>query len=78
MEDSWGEWQAILERAVRSKKTVDWTTGVHPTIGHVARIDGKWIFVQIFKGGERAGEVATVFHPSQGQLRVILEKIRRR
>ena len=71
---SLAKWQDLLETASRSSKVVDWSTGADKTIGHLARIDGhKWFFVQFFKQGPRAGEVATAFIPNKDQLRAILE-----
>ena len=71
---SLAKWQELLETAARSSKVVDWSTGADKTIGHLARIDGnKWFFVQFFKEGPRAGEVATAFIPNKDQLRAILE-----
>jgi hypothetical protein len=68
------KWQELLETTCRSTKVVDWSTGADKTIGHLARIDGnKWFFVQFFKEGPRAGEVATAFIPNKDQLRAILE-----
>lgn len=71
---SLAKWQEILETASKSTKIVEWSTGADKTIGKLARIDGnKWLFVQYFKEGPRAGEIATAFIPNSDQLRAILE-----
>jgi hypothetical protein len=68
------KWQELLETASKSTKVVEWSTGADKTIGKLARIDGnKWFFVQFFKEGPRAGEIATAFIPNKDQLRAILE-----
>jgi hypothetical protein len=66
------KWEALVQRTVRSGKQVDWVTGADATVGHLARIDGKYFFAQFYKGGSRAGELATAFVPSQQQLTQIL------
>lgn len=47
-----------------------------PTVGHMARIENKYFFVQFFSEGPRAGELATAFVPSQSQLVRILALLR--
>ena len=70
------KWQELLETASRSRKIVDWSTGADKTIGHLVRINGnKSFFVQFFKEGPRAGEVATAFIPNMDQLRAILKSL---
>jgi hypothetical protein len=67
------KWQELIETASKSTKVVDWSTGADKTIGKLARIDGnKWFFVQFFKEGPRAGELATAFIPNADQLGAIL------
>jgi hypothetical protein len=70
------QWQAIIERTARSRQIVDWSTRGVPTFGHLARIEGKYFFVEFFKSGPRAGELATAFVPSQRQLSGILNLLR--
>jgi hypothetical protein len=67
-----GQWQALVERATASGKQVAWSTGADATVGHLARIDGKYFFAQFYQGGPRAGELATAFVPKQSQLSAIL------
>jgi hypothetical protein len=60
-------WESLVTQAANSTKIVEWSTGADKTIGHLARIDGnKWFFVQFFKEGTRAGELATAFIPRAG------------
>jgi hypothetical protein len=66
------QWQTLVERAALSSKKVDWSVGDAATIGHLARIEGKNFFVQFYKDGPRAGELATAFIPNQGQVTAIL------
>ena len=66
------QWQELLENAAMSSKRVPWSTGADETIGHLARVDGKYFFVQFFKEGPRAGELATAFVPNDSQLSAIL------
>lgn len=70
------QWQALIERAARSKQTVPWRTGGSPTVLHHARIEGKHLVVQFFTSGPRAGELATAFVPSQRQLGGIFRRLR--
>jgi RHS repeat-associated protein len=65
-------WQALVERASGSSLQVSWSAFDSPTVGHLARIEGKYLFTQFFVGGPRAGELATAFIPSQSQLTAIL------
>jgi hypothetical protein len=69
------QWQALVERAARSGKTVDWSVGDAATVGHIARIEEKNLFVQFYKEGPRAGELATAFVPNQNQLTAILSAL---
>ena len=69
------QWQALIERAARSNQVFDWSTGADATIAHLARIDGKYFVVQFYKTGDRAGELATAFVPSQRQLSAMLKKL---
>lgn len=62
------EWSALIERASNSKKSVKWSTGPTETIGHLARIEGRNIFVQFRVD---TGELATAFVPNKKQLRAI-------
>jgi RHS repeat-associated protein len=66
-------WQSLIERTTKSGKQVPWMTSGEPTIGHLARVEGKFFFAQFYQRGPRAGELATAFVPNQGQLRAILE-----
>lgn len=66
------QWKDMIKRAAESRKQVNWITGDDPTVGHLARIDGKYFFVQFYKTGPRAGEIATAFAPQQHQLASIL------
>jgi hypothetical protein len=63
------------DRAAMSGKTVEWSVGDAATIGHPARIEGKYFFVQFYKDGPRAGELATAFVLNQRQLTAILGAI---
>jgi RHS repeat-associated protein len=67
-----GAWHSVVERAAQSAKVVPWSTGGVATTGHLARMDGKYFFVQFFEEGSRAGELATAFVPKQTQLTEIL------
>ncbi|MEL7063559.1 MAG: hypothetical protein AAFP00_07445, partial [Bacteroidota bacterium] len=67
------EWESLITRASRSKKSFNWRTGNDDTVAHLARIDGKYLLVQFFKDGPRAGELATAFVPNQKQLRQIFK-----
>ena len=66
------QWQEMIERAAGSSISVNWTTGQAQTIGYLARIDGKYFFVQFFVDGSRAGEIATAFAPTGDYLGAIL------
>jgi RHS repeat-associated protein len=68
-------WQSVLERAVGNSQQVAWSTGGQATVGHLAIIEGRPLFVQFFVGGPRAGELATAFVPTAKQLAAILEKL---
>jgi RHS repeat-associated protein len=68
-------WQALIERAAGSGKQVAWSVGGEATVGHLARIEGKYFFAQFYQGGPRAGELATAFVPNQAQLSAILKAI---
>jgi hypothetical protein len=70
------QWQALIERATASGKQVPWMTGADPTVGHLARIDGKHIFVEFFTTGNRAGQLSTVIVPDQAQLNAILRLLK--
>jgi hypothetical protein len=59
-------------RASRSTKTVDWTVSAEATTGHLARLEGKYFFVQFYKAD---GRLASAFHPNQGQLTAILNML---
>jgi hypothetical protein len=59
-------------RAAASTQVVSWSLEGTRTTGHLARVDGKYLFVQFFAEGPRAGELATAFVPNQGQLGNIL------
>lgn len=61
-------WTELLERANKSKYVFDWMTGSLETIAKLAKIENKYLVVQFFKNGERAGEIATAFTPTQKQL----------
>jgi hypothetical protein len=39
------------------------------------RIEGKWLLVQFFRDGPRAGELASAFIPNAGQLAAFLIKL---
>jgi RHS repeat-associated protein len=71
-----GQWQALIERAAQSTKQVPWSTRGTTTVGHLARIDGRYFFVQFFTEGRQAGELATAFVPNQGQLSAILRLLK--
>jgi len=71
-----GQWQALIERAAASEKQVPWSTRGTTTVGHLARIDGRYFFVQFFTEGRRTGELATAFVPNQGQLSAILRLLK--
>lgn len=66
------KWETLVQRAAGSGKQLDWVTGADATVGHLARIDGKYLFAQFYTAGSRAGELATAFVPSQQQLTQIL------
>jgi len=55
---------------------VPWSAFEDPTIGHLARIEGKYFFVQFFLSGVRAGELATAFVPNKKQLAAIRNLLR--
>jgi hypothetical protein len=71
-----GQWQAVVERASMSGKQVNWMVGDAATVGHLARIEGKNLFVQFYQGGPRAGELATAFVPNRAQLQAIMAEMR--
>lgn len=71
-----GQWQSLVERTASSKLQVPWSAGADATVGHLARIDGKYFFAQFYVGGPRAGELATAFSPSQRQLSAILDLLK--
>lgn len=75
-ETHFSKWQKLIERASQSSKTVPWSVGGDETIGHLARIEGKNLFVQFFTSGPRAGELATAFVPKQSQLSEIYRLLR--
>ena len=67
-------WQNLIEQAVKSKKVVPWTTGADETVGVLARIGGdKFFFVQAFRHGPRAGELATAFIPNRNTVFKIMQ-----
>ncbi|MEZ5039263.1 MAG: DUF4157 domain-containing protein [Saprospiraceae bacterium] len=70
------QWQSLIERATRSKQVFRWHTGNSATVGHLARIEGKYFLVQFFADGPRVGELATAFVPNQSQLSQILSFLR--
>ena len=53
-----------------------WSTRGKETIGYLAKIDGKSLFVQVYKEGLRANEIATAFVVQQKQLRAILSLLK--
>jgi hypothetical protein len=61
-------WTELLERANKSKYVFNWMTGNSETIAKLAKIENKYFVIQFFENGERAGEVATAFVPTQKQL----------
>jgi RHS repeat-associated protein len=67
------EWQKLVETAAASGQRVPWSTGPDATIGHLARIEGKYFFAQFYTNGPRAGELATAFVPNQSQLTAIMD-----
>jgi RHS repeat-associated protein len=71
-----GRWQALIERATASRKRVPWNLRGTPTVGHLARIDGKYFFAQFYVEGPLAGELATAFVPDQSQLSRILRLLK--
>jgi hypothetical protein len=68
-------WQSLIERASASSQTFEWSLRGSPTIGHLARIEGKWFVTQFYTTGPIAGELATAFVPNQAELGVILGRI---
>jgi hypothetical protein len=40
------QWQALIEHTARSSVQVPWLLGGEPTIGHLARVQGKYFFAQ--------------------------------
>jgi hypothetical protein len=71
------QWQGLVERAAASRLQVSWSVGNNATVGHLARIEGKYLFTQFYVGGPRAGELATAFVPTQNQLSAILKALGR-
>ena len=69
-------WQSLVERTLQSSKQVPWSTRGKETIGYLAKIDGKSLFVQVYKEGLRANEIATAFVVQQKQLRAILSLLK--
>jgi hypothetical protein len=69
------QWLAMIEWATQSKLVVNWAVRGKPTIGHLAYIDGKYFFVQFYKTGSQAGELATAFVPTQRQLHGIRRQL---
>jgi RHS repeat-associated protein len=71
------QWQSLIERAAQSRETFEWSTGDAKTIAHLARIEDKYFVAQFFAEGDRAGELATAFEPSQDQLSAMLKLLGR-
>jgi hypothetical protein len=66
-------WRELVERASRSREIVAWSADDTPTFGHLARIEGKYFFVQFDRS---SGELVTAFVPNNSQLTAILRKLR--
>jgi hypothetical protein len=66
-------WKQLVERATRSREIVAWSAKRTPTFGHLARIEGKYFFVQF---DQRTGDLVTAFVPNNSQLTAILRKLR--
>ena len=71
------KWQTVIERASRSNLVLKWSLGGKPTVGHLARIDGKWFFVQYWTAGPYKGQLAGAWIPTQRQLQSILNALNR-
>ncbi len=70
------QWEELVQRTAKSKDIVKFTSAGEPTIGHLAKIDDKYFFVQFFSGAHKTGEMATAFVPSQAQLRAIFQLLK--
>jgi hypothetical protein len=68
-------WQSLIESASASSQTFEWSLRGSPTVGHLARIEGKWLVTQFYITGPIAGGLATAFVPNQAELGVILGRI---
>jgi len=70
--DKLGEWQALIERASRSKQAFEWSSGTTLTHARLARIEGKWFVAQFDRS---SGNLVTAFVPSNDQLSSMLRKL---
>jgi hypothetical protein len=66
-------WRQLVERASKSREIVAWSADQQLTFGHLARIEGKYFFVQFDRS---TGDLVTAFVPNNSQLTAILRKLR--
>jgi RHS repeat-associated protein len=68
-------WVELLNRAAGSTKTVYAQQNSTPTIGYLARIDDKYLFVQFVRTPTGPGRVLSAYVPNNVQLRAILNAL---
>jgi hypothetical protein len=69
-------WQDLIEQASRSRRAFRSIHDGQETITHLGRINGRWFLAYFFTKGDRVGELATAFFPSQRRLEQILQMFR--
>lgn len=62
------EWTEMIQRGMRSKEVVPWSSGSAQTYAYINRFDGKNFVVQVDR---QTGELVTAFMPSEDQLRAM-------
>ncbi|MGK5550762.1 hypothetical protein ACSNOI_04035 [Actinomadura kijaniata] len=66
------DWRALMERAAKSTKVVEWSSGNVATYGHLIRVDGKYLFVQFER---TTGKFVTAYPPNRRKVGEILKKM---
>ncbi len=66
------EWAKAIDHVLRSNNTFQWSTGGQPTIARLAKIDGKYLCVQVYQS---TGEMATAFVAKGQTLQDMLAKM---
>ncbi|MEV7548361.1 hypothetical protein AB0N89_01895 [Amycolatopsis sp. NPDC089917] len=67
------EWTALIERGIKSKKIVPWSSAGTPTWAMINRFGNDWFVVQIFQD---TNLLATAIRPNPGQLSAMLKLLK--